>query len=451
MINATKQLGNLKNIEAEQCLLGAMLMKADIIADVESRVKTNDFYSTKNRVIYKAIKALNANGAKIDNIALIEFLKKMSKLDAVGGIMAIQQIEGMVYTAANYKAHIEVILKYSKRRQMLDLSEKLAQQAISLDDELSLSDVQEEIARIAVDDLGDLRTMQEEMLDFMEEFTKRKSDGYAGVQSGFTQLDRKTLGWKPSQLIILAARPSMGKTALALNFAINASMTGKSVAIFSLEMAKYDLIARMLAYMKNINLGKFLAPGEMEQRDYDRFFVGADSLSQHNLHLFDKNVASPSDIIAMCKTVQSRYGLDLVIIDYLQLLTSGGKYEGNRVQEVSYISRQLKMLAQNMSVPVIALSQLSRGVESRDDKRPRLSDLRESGSIEQDADAVMMLYRDSYYNPDTQDTTSELSLVKNRNGELGTIKLNFQGQFTKFSPAEGLYAGHDVPDSSIPY
>ena len=269
---------------------------------------------------------------------------------------------------------------------------------------------------------------------------------FSGILTGFEQLDIMTGGWKPSQLIILAARPGMGKSALALNLAVNAGKEGKSVALFSLEMPKFDLIARMIAFEQNVSLAHFQTPQLLSDDDYTRILLAGEKLTKCNIHLFDENVATPTDVISRCKAVQAKCGLDLVIIDYLQLMTAGGKYGDNRVQEVSYISRQLKMLAQNMGIPVIALSQLSRSLESRNDKRPQLSDLRESGSIEQDADAVMMLYRESYYERDNDDTSTELAIMKNRNGELGTVMLDFFGEFTKFISAPQ----NAVPSSQIP-
>lgn len=449
--SSVAKLGALKNTEAEYALLSCMVFKNAIVPDVMSRVESTDFYSQTNRLLFNAIAELYNTDVAIDYVTFVDHLKHKGVMDKVGGPAAVMRVIETEFTANNYEHYVDIILVYSKRRKMLELAEKIANRAVELSDEVSLDDIKAEIAELAINKPNDVRTMQEEILDFLAEFDRRRKDPNGGVQSGFDCLDRKTLGWKPSQLIILAARPAMGKTAFALNVAVNAAMNGKSVAIFSLEMPKYDLIARMVAYMKNVPISSFQLPSEMTEQDYGNAYLALDTLLKYNLHLFDKNVATPNDIIATCKAVQGKYGLDLVIIDYLQLLTSGGKYEGNRVQEISYISRQLKMLAQNMGIPVIALSQLSRAVETRDDKRPRLSDLRESGSIEQDADEVLMLYREGAYNPNTTDKSSELIIAKNRNGELGAVRLQYHGLFTKFSPGDGFYAGHDVPSSSIPY
>lgn len=439
-------ISDLKSNEAEQSLLSSMMLKPDIIYDVASRIKSDDFYSTQNQLFYQCLVNMSAERQPIDLVTVTEYMRKSGDLEKVGGLMAVSQIYNICGTSAQYGQYAEIVLKYSKRRQAVNLAEEMALMAGDVTQEFSSEEFMQKIAELSMAKKTIIRTFGEELVEFMAELDKRRMEKFSGILTGFEQLDIMTGGWKPSQLIILAARPGMGKSALALNLAVNAGKEGKSVALFSLEMPKFDLIARMIAFEQNVSLAHFQTPQLLSDDDYTRILLAGEKLTKCNIHLFDENVATPTDVISRCKAVQAKCGLDLVIIDYLQLMTAGGKYGDNRVQEVSYISRQLKMLAQNMGIPVIALSQLSRSLESRNDKRPQLSDLRESGSIEQDADAVMMLYRESYYERDNDDTSTELAIMKNRNGELGTVMLDFFGEFTKFISAPQ----NAVPSSQIP-
>ncbi|BAL83551.1 putative replicative DNA helicase [Selenomonas ruminantium subsp. lactilytica TAM6421] len=440
------KISDLKNSEAETGLLCSMMMKQDIIYDVSSTLKAEDFYSAQNQIIFKNLVAMSVKRQPIDLVTVVEQLRNSGDLEKVGGIMAITQIFNAVATSARYAEYADIVLKYSKRRQAVALSEEIARVACDVTQDFDSEDFMRKVAELAMNKQTTIKGFDEELVDFMAELDKRRIEKFSGILSGYDQLDSMTGGWKPSQLIILAARPSMGKSALALNFAVNAGMAGKSVAMFSLEMPKFDLISRMIAFEKNVRLAHLQTPQLLSEDDFTRIILASEKLSKCNIHMFDENVATPTDVISRCKAVQAKNGLDLVIIDYLQLMTAGGRYGDNRVQEVSYISRQLKMMAQNMGIPVIALSQLSRSLESRNDKRPQLSDLRESGSIEQDADKVMMLYREAYYDRESDDTSTELIVMKNRNGELGTVMLDFFGEFTKFISAPN----NVVPSSQIP-
>lgn len=429
----TMNIGALASPDLEADLLGTIFIKPDNIFDIETIIKPSDFYRAAYGEIYQTMTEMAKDGEAIDLVTVTERLRKSNKLNRVGGLSIITAVANTVPSAVNYKRYAEDILMYSRRRQMVDVAETLRSEAFNMSKDISIEEMQAKIANIAIGNGNKVLTMKEELLRYLEQLSESYTNGDSCNLSGYEELDAVTGGWKPSQLIILAARPAMGKSALALNFAINSAKQGKKVAYFSLEMPKQDLINRMLASEKMINLSRLQTPPMLSQEDYSKAVQGVDILQDLGIYMFDSNVASPSDVMTRCKMIQGRFGLDLVIIDYLQLMTSGGRYEGNRVQEVSYISRALKMMAQNMKIPVIALSQLSRGVESRNDKRPMLSDLRESGSIEQDADIVMMLYRQSYYDLGSNSGETELNVVKNRNGKIATVGLQFFGEFTKFT------------------
>lgn len=438
-------ISNLKNIEAEQALLCSMMLKPDIIYDVASQLKADDFYSVQDRLFFTNLVNMALERKPIDMVTTVEYMRNSGDLEKIGGIMAVTSIFNQVSTSSQYEQYIDIVTKYSKRRQAVTLAEEMTQIASDVTQDFSSEEFMQRIAELAMGKKTVIHTFSEEMVEFMAELDKMRMEEFCGIKSGFDQLDIVTGGWKPTQLIIVAARPSMGKSALALNFAVNAGLAGKSVCLFSLEMPKFDLISRMIAFEQNVSMSHFQTPQLLSDDDYTRILLAGERLTKCNIHMFDECVATPTDIISRCKAVQAKHGLDLVIIDYLQLMTAGGRYGDNRVQEVSYISRQLKTIAQNMKVPIIALSQLSRSLESRNDKRPMMSDLRESGSIEQDADKVIMLYRESYYERGNDDTSTEVIVAKNRNGALGTVMLDFFGEFTKFISQKNI-----VPNSSIP-
>ena len=440
-----QDISNLKNIEAEQALLCSMMLKPDIIYDVASQLKADDFYSMQDRLFFTNLVNMAMERKPIDMVTTVEYMRNSGDLDKIGGIMAVTTVVNATSTSSQYEQYVDIVMKYSKRRQAVTLAEEMTQIASDVTQDFSSEDFMQRIAELSMGKKTVIRTFGEEMVEFMSELDRMRMEKFSGILSGFDQLDVVTGGWKPTQFIVVAARPAMGKSALALNFAVNAGLAGKSVALFSLEMPKFDLISRMIAFEQNVSMSHFQTPQLLSDDDYTRILLAGEKLTKCNIHMFDECVATPTDIISRCKAVQAKHGLDLVIIDYLQLMTAGGRYGDNRVQEVSYISRQLKMIAQNMRVPIIALSQLNRSIETRNDKRPMMSDLRESGSIEQDADKVIMLYRESYYERDNDDTSTEVIVAKNRNGELGTVMLDFYGEFTKFISQKNI-----VPNSSIP-
>lgn len=439
---------SLSSVDTEAKLLSSILLKSDIIYDVSARLLPSDFYRKQYGVVYSAMLALATERKGVDVVTVTERLKARNDLERIGGLATITYLANLTPTAANYSMYVDIVLKYSKRRQMADLGALITGEANDLSKDISVDELQARIAKLAIGKGSEVSNFSDEIMGFMKRLDEMYQNGEDGIHSGFSMLDAATRGWKPAQLIVLAARPGMGKSALALNFAVNAAKEGKKVAYFSLEMPKFDLISRIVSFEGEIKLGDLQSPKLLGESGYSRLFTVAEKLHKLNVFLFDDNVATPADVAARCKVVQGLYGLDMVIVDYMQLMTAGGKYRDNRVQEVSYISRALKMLAQNMKIPVIALSQLSRGVEARQDKHPMLSDLRESGSIEQDADIVMMLYRESYYihtkrGDDNKpvpndDPYTELEVLKNRNGQPCTVGLDFIGQFTKFVDDTGI-------------
>ena len=432
----------LDSADVEARLLGSILVKSDCIYDVASRISPSDFYRKQYGLVYAALLDLANRRKPIDIVTATECLKERGDLERAGGVQVMTYLINLVPTAANYSVYADTVLKYSKRRQMMELGEIIKGEAADLSQDVSVEELQSRIASLAIGKQSKVTTFEDEMVAFFARINELYEGDGNSIESGYWQLDAVTKGWKPAQLIILAARPGMGKSALALNFAINAAKAGKKIAYFSLEMPKFDLITRIVAFEAGVDLSLLQAPRSMQSTDFDKVGACAEKLHKLNVFLFDDNVATPADIAARCKVVQGQYGLDMVIVDYLQLMTAGGRFKDSRVQEVSYISRALKMLAQNMKIPVLALSQLSRGVEARQDKHPMLSDLRESGSIEQDADIVMMLYRESYYvhikrGGDNKpvmnnDTYTELEVLKNRNGQPATVGFDYIGQFTKF-------------------
>lgn len=445
-------LAELKNVDVETRLLGTMMLHNDVIATVGSQLRAEDFCSTTNRVLYSAIMELNRTGRAAEMVEVVEYLKSKGTLEKIGGIPLITRAVDAGGSPAYCSRYVEIIYGYSQRRQMMTLATELAAIAGDLDGDMDTAALRERIASLSLGVAGTTDSVTDDMSAFLEELGERSQRGLSGVMTGYSDVDKCTLGLRPGQMVILAARPAMGKSAFALNMAVNAAKAGKHVAIFSLEMPKNDLIARIVSSDTGIPLKRIQLAKGLDTTEWSKIIVATERISEENrLHIFAEHITTPADIVTRCATLKARSGLDLVIVDYLQLLTLGGRLSDNRVQEVSAISRKLKLLALDLGAPVLALSQLSRAVEGRNTKRPVLSDLRESGSIEQDADIVMMLYRESYYDGDADDKSAELTIVKNRNGELGTAHMQFFGQVTKFVPAarEGL-GGTAVPKSQIP-
>lgn len=433
-----------QNIEAEQSVLGSVLLDPEALIPAMEYVEASDFYRRAHQLIFQVMVDLNEKNEAIDVVTIANSLETKSLLEDVGGTPYLAEIAGMVPTAANVDYYAKIVEERSILRKLIqtatDIASKGYQEADDvpnlLDEaERSILEVSEKRSRSG---FVSIESVLRDTINNIDELFQNDDD-ITGISTGYKMLDQMTAGLHEDELIILAARPGVGKTAFALNVAQNiGTKTDENVAIFSLEMGAEQLVNRMLCAEGTINASN-LRTGQLTEEEFEKLFVAMGSLSKANIYIDDTPGIRTAEIRAKCRRLKQEKGdLGLIVIDYLQLIEGSGKE--SRQQEVSEISRQLKKLAKELSVPVIALSQLSRGVEQRQDKRPILSDLRESGSIEQDADIVAFLYRDDYYRSEddeedgeTEDNVVEVILEKNRSGARGTCKLLFIKEYNKFS------------------
>lgn len=442
----------LQNIEAEQAVLGAIFLNTDALADAMEYVEADDFYRRAHQILFQAMVNLNNDGEAIDVLTVQNYLTTNNQLDDVGGVAYIAELATSVPTAANAGYYAKIVEGKSMLRRLISTATNIITQANNGDDDVpslldsaerQIMDVSERRNRSGFREIKDV--LNETLSDI--DRLSQQSEDITGLPTGYREFDKMTAGLQPDNLIILAARPAVGKTAFALNIAQNvATSTDTSVAIFSLEMSAESLVNRMLCAEGSIN-ANHLRTGQLDEGEWQNLIVAMGALSNTSIFIDDTPGIKMAEIRAKCRRLAKEKGnLGLVVIDYLQLIEGSNKE--SRQQEVSEISRQLKKLAKELSVPILALSQLSRGVEQRQDKRPVLSDIRESGSIEQDADIVAFLYRDDYYergeskseeDGDDQDSLNqdvgevELIIEKNRAGARGTVKLLFIKSYNKFS------------------
>ena len=416
-----------QNIEAEQSVLGAMLIEKEAIPKVMEILRDTDFYREAHRVIFNAMLELYNKNEAVDMITVTEILKRDNKLEDVGGIAYVTSLANAVPTAANVTYHASIIEEKSILRQLVSVSTQIASMGYEANDDVKniIDSAESKILEISNrKKTADFTPINEIVLDSFKsiEALMGNKNGLTGLPTGFEDLDNLTSGLHGSDFIILAARPSMGKTAFALNVVQNVAIRAakkvggapKTVAFFSLEMSKEQLVQRMLCAEANIDSQR-LRIGELRDEDWAMLINTADTLSSANIYIDDTAGITAMDMRSRARRLKAEHGLDLIVVDYLQLMQGSGKKNnsGDRQQEVSEISRSLKALARELDVPVIALSQLSRSVEARQVKRPMLSDLRESGSLEQDADIVAFLYREDYYNPETENKNiTELIIAK---------------------------------------
>ena len=435
-----------QNIEAEQAVLGAMLIDKEAIAKATEVLSADDFYREAHRVIFSAMLELYNKNEAVDMVTVTEIFKRDNKLEDIGGIAYITSLANVVLTAANVKYHAEIVAEKSVLRQLVRVSTEIAAMGYEANEDVGtlLDTAESRILEISNrKKKNDFTAINDILMDSVQsiESLLQNKGGLTGLPAGFADLDKLTSGLHPSDFIILAARPSMGKTALALNIVQNVALRAhkviggepRSVAFFSLEMSKEQLVNRMLCAEAGIDSQR-LRVGEMRDEDWTHLWDACDTMSRAKIYIDDTAGITAMDMRRRARRLKAEHGLDLIVVDYLQLMQGSGKRNnsGDRQQEVSEISRSLKALARELDVPVLALSQLSRSVESRQVKRPMLSDLRESGSLEQDADIVAFLYREDYYNPETENKHTELIIAKHRNGPVDTVNLFFQKQFTKF-------------------
>ena len=435
--------------EAEKSVLGAAMLSKDALFDVMEVVKPADFYDENHKEIFQAMIDLNLKNAPVDALTVAEELKKRNSLEMVGGRAYIASLSSMTPTTSNAMEYGRIVAEKASVRRLIETADDIVTKGYdgTMDANQMLDYAESGIFEISQarqkGQYSHIRDVLVENLAIIDR-AEQMDGGLTGITTGFSKLDEMTSGMQKSDLIILAARPAMGKTAFALSLARNAAVKGKaSVMIFSLEMAKEQLTQRLLSMESKVDL-QTLKTGRLERRDWDDLNVALDILSNSNIHIDDTAGISIMEMKSKCRRLKAEAGLDLVIIDYLQLMNPEGKAD-SRTQEISVISRNLKLLARELDCPVLVLSQLSRAPEQRTDHRPMLSDLRESGSIEQDADIVIFLYRDEYYNKEDTEKPGECEVIvaKHRSGPTGSVDVAWIERYTQFKDK----ASGNIPDA----
>ena len=427
------------SVEAEQSVVGAMLMDKDAILAASEIICGDDFYQNAYGVIFDSMVELFNEGKPVDLITLQERLKEKEVPPEISSLEFVRDLVAAVPTSANVRYYAQIVSDKAVMRKLIKMNDELSNICYAGNEPLEsvLEKTEKSVFQLLQNrNAGEYVPIRQVVMNALEKVEKAsKSKGtVTGIPTGFIDLDYKLSGLQPSDLVLVAARPSMGKTAFVLNIAqYVAFKKDKCTAIFSLEMSKEQLVNRLFSLESQVD-AQALRTGNMKDSDWEKLIEAAGIIGQSNLIIDDTPSISISELRSKCRKYKMEHGLDLIIIDYLQLMSgSGGRSNESRQQEISEISRALKGVARELDVPVIALSQLSRAVEQRTDKRPMLSDLRESGAIEQDADVVMFIYRDDYYNPDTNDKNiAEIIIAKQRNGPIGTVRLAWIPQYTRF-------------------
>lgn len=438
------------SIEAEQSVLGGLMLDNRVWNDLAGQLAADDFYREDHQIIFRAITELVGTNRPCDFVTLSEHLKVHGVLDRAGGLAYLGLLANDTPSAANVLAYAEIVRERAVLRGLVSVGGDIADLGYRTEGRgyAELLDIAEQrvfALRSRSEHAKSLYKAMPELIDAVEkqiEYLRQNPTSVAGLATGFTDFDDKTTGLRPGDLMILAGRPAMGKTSFALNIAehvVTSPEDRQAVAVFSMEMPAEQLAMRMLSSFARIPMGKLRA-GDLGDRDMDRLVSQSGLLREAPLYIDETGALSPLELRARARRIKSRHGLGLIIVDYIQLMQVPGTKD-NRTNEISEISRSLKALAKELEVPVIALSQLNRGVEQRDNKRPRMSDLRESGGIEQDADLIVFIYRDEVYNKESPDAgTAEIIIAKQRNGPLGVIKTAFLGEFTRF---DNLAQGYD--------
>ncbi|HAR6371678.1 TPA: replicative DNA helicase [Staphylococcus pseudintermedius] len=449
--------------EAEQSVLGAIFLDPELMSSTQEILLPESFYRGAHQHIFRAMMDLNEDGKDIDIVTLLDRLTQEGVVNEAGGPQYLAEITSNVPTTRNIQYYTDVVFKNAVKRKLIHTADSIANDGYNdeLDLDTVLNDAERRILELSStresDGFKDIRDVLGQVYDNAEQLDQN-SGQTPGIPTGYRDLDQMTAGFNRNDLIILAARPSVGKTAFALNIAqkVATHEDQYTVGIFSLEMGADQLATRMICSSGNVDSNR-LRTGTMTEEDWNRFTVAVGKLSRTKIFIDDTPGVRITDIRSKCRRLKQEHGLDMIVIDYLQLIQgSGSRASDNRQQEVSEISRMLKAIARELECPVIALSQLSRGVEQRQDKRPMMSDIRESGSIEQDADIVAFLYRDDYYNrgdgddddddggfePQTNDENGEIEIIiaKQRNGPTGTVKLHFMKQYNKFTDIDYAHA-----------
>jgi replicative DNA helicase len=417
------------NVEAEQYLIGCLLYEGDLVKEVS--LQPEHFHIPKHKDIYQAIKHVEAKDEKVDMLTVLTALGE--KTSQIGGIDYLMELQTSIPTVENFQTYEKYVLDAWKLRQSEQLANKLKLEVAASSETKIITETIQNLSRIEETGFNDDFDLKEVMMQTYEEF-ETEQEGLSGIDTGFTDLNHMTNGWQDEELIIIGARPSMGKTAFALNTAIRAVMRDTVTVIFSLEMSDKSLLKRIYGAMGNINAIKFRNPRKLfAQDDWQKLTETMGQLSGKPLYIYDKPAVTVQEIRSKLRKLKRKHPNNkfLCVIDYLTLIQGSGKE--NRTLEVGEISRNLKIMSRDFKMPIIALSQLSRGVEQRQDKRPMMSDLRDSGSVEQDADVIAFLYRDDYYDAESEKpNVTEIILAKQRNGPIGTVELAFLKEYGKF-------------------
>jgi replicative DNA helicase len=440
------------NLEAEQSILGGLMVDPFSFDAVSSQITEDDFYKVANRKVYAAINQLYAKSQPIDIITVSNWLSDHKELDAIGGPAYLAEVMNSTPSAANIESYAKIVHEKALLRTLIHMSGEMVEKAYDESYETVegfLDEVEGKIFSITEKKKSQGMTgaaeLIKESMNRLTDLFERKVE-FTGISSGFKALDKMTSGFQPGEITIIAARPSMGKTAFSLNIAQHVILREKkSLAYFSVEMGKEQLMMRMLASEARVNLSD-LRVGNLSDNAWPRLIDRASKMAEARLFIDDTSGISPFEIRSKCRRLQAQHGLDIIMIDYLQLMDLKQKVE-SRERAVSEISKTLKAIAKELKVPVVALAQLNRGVEGRSDRRPMLSDLRESGSIEQDADVIMLLYREDYYERDNPDAKgrSEVIIGKQRNGPTGTVHLRWESHIGRFSDLDEGGGAHPLP------
>ena len=427
------------SLEAEQSVIGSMIMDREAIVVASELICGEDFYNKSYGVLFDSMVELNDQGQPVDLVTLQNRLKEKDVPPEISSLEFIRDLITAVPTSANIKYYTNIVAEKAMLRRLIRLMEEIANNCYAGKDsmEVIMEETEKKVFNLVQRrSTGDYVPIREVVMNAMDKIEKasHNSGGVTGIATGFIDLDYRTAGMQPSDLVLIAARPSMGKTAFVLNIAQYVAFhSGECVAIFSLEMSKEQLVNRLFAMESKVD-SQHLRTGNLSDMEWEKLIESAGMIGQSKLIIDETPGISIADMRSKCRKFKLEMDLKMIIIDYLQLMSGSGRGTDSRQQEISDISRSLKALARELQVPVLALSQLSRAVEQRPDHRPMLSDLRESGAIEQDADVVMFIYRDDYYNPDTEKKgIAEINIAKQRNGPIGTIDLVWLPEFTKFA------------------
>ena len=422
--------------EAEESVIGAVLLSEEAVNEVMDRIHPEDFYVPAHQAIFESMRELFDATQPIDAVTVSESLRSKGELEKIGGIQYLTRLVDIVPSTSNVVYYASIVEDHAKRRELIRAGASVTEFAFNIDDEVaSVLDRAEQVVlgvaeKRSSQTLLEVGPMFSDVLEHIEMLEQQGSE-MTGLATGFVDLDKKLAGLQKANLVVIAGRPAMGKSSLAMNIATNAAAAGEPVALFSLEMSKEEIVQRILSSVGKVDSMK-LRSGQLGPL-WQRVVDAAGRMYQAPIFIDDSPIVTITDIRAKCRRLKRKKGLSLVVVDYIQLMEASG--HENRQQEIAQISRNLKNLARELEVPIMAMSQLNRSLESREDKRPRLSDLRESGSIEQDADVVMFIYRHEYYHPEDQEKKgiAEVIVAKHRAGSTGPVEMTFQPEFTRFA------------------